>query len=456
MDITVVGTGYVGLTTGATLAFLGHDVTCVDIDSEKLARLEKGEMPFYEPYLNQLIQLAAERLNFSLDLTTTVKNSQVSFITVGTPPKADGSADLSAVAAVAKGIGKSLDMGQAHIVVNKSTVPIGAGNYVESLVREGYRQAHNKPQLEESFAVASNPEFLREGSAIYDSLYPDRIVLGTNNNSALHTLQELYKPLLEQTFTAPSILPRPSRIESVALVTTDITSAETIKYAANAFLATKISFINEVAGLAEYVGADITEVARGIGLDNRIGSQFLQAGIGWGGSCFGKDTSAMISSARDYQYTMPLLEATLCINARQRLTVISKLQEELKLLKGRKIGLLGLSFKPDTDDLRDSPALDVIQELHQRGAHIVVHDPVAMPHCQASYPDLPVQYADSIDDLAFEADALVLVTAWKDYRSIDWQHVADRMKAKIVIDGRNYLDANLMQEFGFRYKGIGL
>ncbi|UCH26330.1 MAG: UDP-glucose/GDP-mannose dehydrogenase family protein [Trueperaceae bacterium] len=455
--VTVVGTGYVGLTTGATLAFLGHEVTCVDIDEEKIALLKSGKAPIYEPHIEALMHESAGRLRFSTDLKNSIRDSQVSFITVGTPPKADGSADLSAVASVAKGIGQALCKDQRHVIINKSTVPVGAGNYVESLVLQGYRKTHNNGHGPEmgSFSVASNPEFLREGSAVTDSLYPDRIVLGSHEPWALEILHELYRPLLEQTFAPPAFAPRPAAVESVPLVTTDVVSAETLKYAANAFLATKISFINEVAGLCEAVGADVSEVARGIGLDDRIGHRFLQAGISWGGSCFGKDTQALISTGHEFNYAMPILEASVFVNERQRLSVIEKLQHELKILKGRTIGLMGLAFKPHTDDLRDSPALDIITELVKRGAHVRVHDPVAIPACRRSFPNLPVQYACDMNELAFEADALVLVTDWPEYRSVDWEALGEVMKRRIVIDGRNHLDTELLAEHRFTYRGTG-
>ena len=454
-SVAVIGTGYVGLTTGATLAYLGHHVHCVDIDEAKIAGLRSGKAPFYEPHIEALMALAAERLHFSCDLAAAIADAQVSFITVGTPSKADGSADLQYVAAVAKGIGQALREDQAHIIINKSTIPVGTGNYVESLVREGYRSAHDNRTAQGNFSIASNPEFLREGSAVYDSLYPDRVVLGSNQAEALNVLRELYKPLLEQTFPAPSMLPRPDAVEAVPLVTTDLISAETIKYAANAFLATKISFINEVAGLCEHVGADVSEVARGIGLDGRIGHRFLQAGIGWGGSCFGKDTQALINSGKEYSYSMPLLEASICINQRQRLAIIDKLQRELKLLKGRNISILGLAFKPQTDDLRDAPALDIIHALQQRGAHLRVHDPVAMPNCQRLYPTLDVRYAQEVQELAFEADAVILVTDWPEYRQLDWAHFAAQTRTPLLIDGRNFLDGDALQALGWHYVGVG-
>ena len=453
--IVIIGTGYVGLTTGATLAFLGHQVTCVDIDQYKLKNLQEGKTPFFEPFIEDLMRSAGVKLSFSNNLEKAIKNSEISFITVGTPSNEDGSVDLSAVAKVAKSIGGNLNKHQKHLIVNKSTVPIGSGNYVESLVCEGYRNKYDEKEDFGQLQIASNPEFLREGSAVSDSLYPDRIVIGSNNKLTLDFLKEFYRPLAKQTFTPPSFAPRPPGLEFVPLITTDLISAETIKYAANAFLATKISFINEVAGLAEYAGADIVEIAQAIGLDSRIGKQFLQAGIGWGGSCFGKDIKAMISSGQDYKYPMPLLEATIKVNNRQRFSVTNKLQQELKVLKGCVIGLLGLSFKPNTDDMRDAPVLYIIDQLFQRGVHLRVHDPVSMPACQKLFPDLPVKYVESIEELASDADALVLVTDWIEYRKADWATIFLAMKQKIIIDGRNHLDRQKLLELGFLYRGVG-
>jgi len=294
--VAIIGTGYVGLTTGVALAYLGHQVVGLDVDAEKIARLQRGEIPIYEPHLAELLQLAQANITFTTDYATAIAPAQVVFIAVGTPPLPDGNPDLTYVRQAAQGVG--LHLKQAFtVIVNKSTVPIGSGNWVETLIAEALK---TRPDAPVQFAVASNPEFLREGSALHDTLYPDRVVLGTQEPRALEILHTLYQPILEQTFTPPSFLPRPADVAAVPLITTDVTSAELIKYAANAFLALKISFINEMAQLAERVGADVTQIARGIGLDKRIGTQFLQAGIGWGGSCFGKDTAALIATARDY------------------------------------------------------------------------------------------------------------------------------------------------------------
>jgi UDPglucose 6-dehydrogenase len=338
--------------------------------------------------------------------------------------------------------------------VNKSTVPIGCGNWVEALVRESF-EARNGHRPKGRFSVASNPEFLREGSALRDSLYPDRVVLGADDPRALDCLYALYKPVLEQTFAAPAFLPRPEGLGAVPLITTDLASAELIKYAANAFLSLKVSFINEVAQLAEKVGADITQIGKGIGLDARIGHRFLEAGIGWGGSCFGKDTSALIATAREYGLTMPIVQAAREVNYRQRDRVVEKLLSELKILKGRTIGLLGLAFKPHTDDLRDAPALDIARKLIERGAKVRAHDPVAQARARREFPDLPICYADTLELLAFEADALLLVTEWPDYREAPWEEMAGVMRTPLIVDGRNFLDRARLEQSGFRYLGMG-
>ena len=375
MKTAIIGTGYVGLTTGVTLAFLGHEVFCLDVDAKKVEALKKGISPIYEPHLDELMKLAKSKLKFTTSASEALDQAEVIFIAVGTPSLADGNPNLSYLKSAAQSIGEHMTS-EYVVVVNKSTVPIGSGNWVESLVRDAYR-ASNKKQKSQ-FVVASNPEFLREGSALMDMLYADRVVVGADEPKGLEVLRRLYQPLLEQTFESPSFLPRPEGFKTVHFLTSDLQSAELIKYAANAFLALKISFINEISELSEKVGADIHHVARGIGLDSRIGNRFLQAGIGWGGSCFGKDTAALISTGKEYGLTMPITSAAREVNARQRARMIEILMKELKILKGRKIGILGLAFKPFTDDLRDAPAYEIAQKLVERGAKVVGFDPVAM------------------------------------------------------------------------------
>lgn len=462
VDICIVGAGYVGLVTSACLSYLGNHVIAVDSNTEKLQALKRGEMPFYEPGLDEFVKecVKSEFLQFSDKLEDAVKKSDIIFIAVGTPPLPSGEPDLSAVMAVARAIGRSLDNSKKRIIVNKSTVPVGSGNWVEMLVHQGVESVQTVPARSSradmpSFNVVSNPEFLREGSAISDSFFPDRIVVGSAEDNSVATMKKLFAPLINQTFDPPSGLTRPANFTKVPFVVTDLASAELIKYSANAFLAMKISFANEIAGLCEKVGADIRQVAPGIGLDNRIGKPFLNAGVGWGGSCFGKDINALINVAREYSYPTSLLEATLSVNERQRLCVIKKLQEELKIVKGRTIGLMGLSFKPNTDDLRDAPSLTLVRALTKMGAHVKVFDPVSIENCQRSYPDLEVSYCETVEDLAKDSDALVLVTEWQEFATADWKQLIKSMRWPLVIDGRNILPQDLLTECGAIYRGIG-
>jgi UDPglucose 6-dehydrogenase len=448
MNVSIIGTGYVGLTTGACLAFLGHKVTCIDTDEKKIALLRAGKTPIYEPFLTELLEDAKPNLQFCTQYAGAVHDADVIFIAVGTPPTADGSPDLRYLSEAARGIGQHY-AGDFTVVVNKSTVPIGSGNWVDALVRESYEQHHGR-KANGHFSVASNPEFLREGTALADSLFPDRVVVGSDNERALETLYSLYRPILDQTFAAPSYLPRPEQVGAVPLISTDLASAELIKYAANAFLALKISYINEIGQLAERVGADILQVAKGIGLDARIGMRFLQAGIGWGGSCFGKDTAALVSTATEYNLTMPIVAAAREINKRQRERVVEKLLGELKILKGRTVGLLGLAFKPNTDDLREAPAIDIARKLIERGCKVRVHDPVAMERFLEAHGGMGAVCCATPEEVAEEADALVLVTEWQEYRELDWEAVAGRMKSRIILDGRNALDRVRLARHGFR------
>jgi UDPglucose 6-dehydrogenase len=494
-----VGTGYVGLVTGTCLAYLGRSVVCVDIDERKIQMLREGKSPIYEPGLDQLIATGIQRgnLRFSTDLAAAVKESEIIFIAVGTPPLASGKADLSYVKTVAQSVGRALDCDRRRVVVNKSTVPIGSGNWVEMLVKEGlqenpiYRErlanmaaalsasqpatqsANASGNVSESpattgasrrlaglkpedvFLVASNPEFLREGAAITDTFYPDRIVIGATDAYAAERLRALYKPIVEQTFVPPASAPRAAGFTTVPVVTTDLASAEMIKYAANAFLATKISFANEIANICERVGADVQEVVRGFGLDSRIGPKFLNAGVGWGGSCFGKDVSAIIDIANEYNYEPELLRSTVSVNKRQRHVPVMKLQEVLKIIKGKTIGLLGLAFKPETDDLRDAPALEIARELLEMGARVKAYDPIANEVCAKQYPELKIEYASNAVSLAEDCDAVVIVTEWEEFRYLDLAKVGEVMNSKVMIDGRNVLDPAAVEAAGFKYRGIG-
>ena len=457
MRVTVIGTGYVGSVTGACLAYVGHHVTCVDTDEAKIDAWKRGEPPIYEPCLQELVGAAAERnhIEFSTELGPAVRSSDVIFIAVGTPPLADGSPNLAYLEAAGIGIGAAMDSSRFRVVVNKSTVPVGSGNLVETLVREGITDANPAGRNSIHFGVASNPEFLREGCAVADSLYPDRIVLGAFDERTLGMMLELYRPLVEQSFPPPAGVPRPAQLTRVPLVSTTLTSAEMIKYAANAFLAMKIGFANEIANICEHVGAEATEVMLGIGLDSRIGSKFLNAGVGWGGSCFGKDVQALLQTAGEYGCNSKLLQASLDVNAAQRQLVIQKLQEKLFILKGRTIGLLGLAFKPDTDDLRDAPALYIAERLQQIGARVKAYDPIAMDACRKLHPELKIRYCDSVQELAQDADALVVVTEWKESAALQLADLARLMAKPILVDGRNLYQPETAIAAGFDYTGIG-
>ena len=457
MRVTVIGTGYVGTVTGACLAYLGHRVTCVDTDAQKIAKLRRGEMPIFEPSLDELIRLAAASggIDFTTELALPAAESDVIFIAVGTPPLETGEANLCYLEAAARSIGGAMDDSKLRVVVNKSTVPVGSGNLVEALVREGIHDAHPGDLKRIQFGVASNPEFLREGSAIADSLYPDRIVLGAGEECTLQMLRELYQPLIAQSFAAPAFLPRPATVTQVPVVTTTLTSAEMIKYAANAFLAVKIGFANEVANICERVGAEAPEVMAGIGLDARIGSRFLNPGIGWGGSCFGKDIQSLLHTAREYGYQSRLLEAAMEVNRAQRQLVIQKLQEKLYILKGRTVALLGLAFKPETDDLRDAPSLQIAERLMQMGARVKAYDPIAIEACRMNHPGLRIQYCASAEEAAQDADALVLVTEWSEFSRLDLPGLAKSMARAILVDGRNLFDPEAARQAGFDYSGIG-
>jgi UDPglucose 6-dehydrogenase len=461
LRIGAVGCGYVGLVTGACLAHLGHRAVCVDRDERRIGALTEGRMPFYEPGLEELVgrSVREEGLSFSGSdgLARLVREADAVFIAVDTPEGDDGSADLSSVAEVARRIGRALAEPDAQprerplIVVNKSTVPVGSGDYVSMLIRDGMEEAGGVEEEAAKFLLASNPEFLREGSAIYDSLFPDRIVVGADSREALDTLRVLYEPVIEQSFPT-ELDPRPK--VAVPFVTTDLASAEMIKYASNAFLATKISFINEVASLCELVGADVSEVAYGIGLDGRIGSRFLSAGIGWGGSCFPKDVSALRAIAREYDYEPALLDATVAVNERQRKRVIAKLQRELHTLKGKRIALLGLSFKPNTDDLREAPSLAIARCLDSLGARVVGYDPVAGKAAARQLPPLKVVF-DPYEALR-GAHATVSVTEWEEIKTLDLSKAAALMEEpKVLVDGRNALDPREVRAAGIRYRGFG-
>ncbi len=459
MRVCVIGTGYVGLVTGVCLSRIGHHVICVDNNEEKVKLMKAGQSPIYEPELSELMHACAEsgRLEFTTDLAAGVQHGEILFIAVGTPALPTGDSDTRYVEAVARGIGTHLNGGY-KVIVNKSTVPIGSGDWVRMIVLDGIAERQKSlvtagggiEMLEKAadFDVVSNPEFLREGSAVYDTFNPDRIVLGSTGTRAIAMMQELYAPLVARKFADDPSKP------PVPVVVTDLSSAEMIKYAANAFLATKISFINEVANICDRVGADVTQVARGIGLDSRIGNKFLQAGIGWGGSCFPKDVSALIHTASDYGYDTELLNAAVNVNKRQKVIVIEKLQQALKILKGKTVGLLGLTFKPDTDDMRDAPSLIIIEQLNRLGAKVKAYDPI-VSQSGLSHGLSGVIIESNPEMLADGCDALVLVTDWQGFQKLDYYKMASLMTHPVIIDGRNFLDRQVLEEAGFRYCGIG-
>ena len=420
--IAVIGTGYVGLVTAAGFAELGSEVWCVDVDQNKIERLERGEIPIYEPGLAECLARHRDRLHFSTELAPALEHARLLFVAVGTPPTYSGDADLSAVHAVVAGMPRS----DHHALVMKSTVPVGTGAAIRRIFAA---------QGKSGFAYVSCPEFLKEGSALEDFLAPDRVVVGDNGDWAGDAVVDLYAPL-----DAP-------------LVRTDIASAEMIKLAANAFLATKISFINEIANVCEETGADVLEVARGMGLDQRIGTHFLKPGIGFGGSCFPKDVSALKQLAGNSGYHFQLLTAVIEVNELQKRRVIGKLQKHLGSLVGKKITLLGLAFKANTDDMREASSLVLAARLQADGAQVRAYDPVA--EHEARKLMVGVEFADSALGALTGADACILVTEWPEFRDIDWTAAADSMAGKLVIDGRNYVDAASVRDAGFVYEGIG-
>ncbi|MEA5488388.1 MULTISPECIES: UDP-glucose dehydrogenase family protein [Pseudanabaena] len=447
MRVCVIGTGYVGLVTGACLAYIGHDVICVDNNEEKVKLMKSGQSPIHEPGLPEVIaeSIRQGKIEFTTDIAAGVQHGEILFIAVGTPSLADGRSDMRYVEAVARSIGESLTEGY-RVIVNKSTVPIGSGDWVRMIVMDGMSGKSNIDQIQ--FDVVSNPEFLREGVAVFDTFNPDRIVVGSGSDRALKLMQELYQPIIDRSFAEDKTLP------PVPVVVTDLNSAEMIKYAANAFLATKISFVNEVANICDRVGADVKEVAKGIGLDSRIGSKFLQAGIGWGGSCFGKDVSALIYTAEDYGYSTEILKACVRVNELQRTLVVEKLQQALKILKGKTIGLLGMTFKPDTDDMRDAPALTLIDQLSRLGARVKAYDPlVSQSGLRQGFSNVIVE--TDLERLADGCDAVVLVTDWQEFLAIDYAKMLTLMAHPVIIDARNFLDGKELKALGYHYIGIG-
>ena len=428
-DIAIIGTGYVGLVTGTCFAELGHQVVCLDNDQSKIDRLGHGELPFFEPSLLEMVlrNQQAQRLSFSSDIHAGIQSAEIIFIAVGTPMGADGNADLGAVRAVAREIGRALN--GPKIVVSKSTVPVETGELISSIIKEHSAEKHQ-------VMVVSNPEFLREGSAVSDFMQPDRIVIGTSDAEAERAMRDLYASL-----DAP-------------FVVTDVRTSEMIKYAANAFLATKISFINEIANICELVGVDVKAVGRGIGFDHRIGTQFLNPGIGYGVSCFPKDVRALEQIAASRDYDAPLLRAVETVNRRQVPRTLEKLRSSLGSLEGRVIAMLGLAFKPNTDDLRDAPAVALINELRAAGASVRAHDPIAMTAARRLFAG-GVTFHDEVYDAMTGADAMVLATEWNEFKNIDFDKVSAQLRGSVVIDGRNVFDPQKVNAAGLDYYGVG-
>lgn len=437
MNIAIVGTGYVGLVTGACFADTGVNVTCVDVDEKKIAELKQGKMPIYEPGLDELVtkNYAAGRLHFTTSLEEVLNEQDIVFSAVGTPPDEDGSADLKYVLQVARTIGRNLN--KYVVVVTKSTVPVGTAVKIRDVINEELE----KRGVKIDFDVASNPEFLKEGSAIKDFMSPDRVVVGVDSERAKRLLTRLYKPFLLVNFR---------------VIFMDIPSAEMTKYAANSMLATRISFMNDIANLCEKVGADVNMVRDGIGSDARIGRRFLYAGCGYGGSCFPKDVKALVKTADDNGYSMEVLKAVERVNERQKALLFTKLQKAFGTtpLSGHTVTLWGLAFKPETDDMRESTALVMIHLLSEAGCNIRVYDPIAMDECKRRVGDL-VTYCRDMYDAVEGSEALLLLTEWKQFRLPDWQKVKDRMKRPLMIDGRNIFDAQEMTDMGFDYHCIG-
>ncbi|NDV89026.1 nucleotide sugar dehydrogenase [Aurantimonas aggregata] len=432
MKIVMVGAGYVGLVSGACFADFGHDVICVDRDESKLELLKLGKMPIYEPGLEALVErnVSQDRLRFSNDLASAVAGADVVFIAVGTPSRrGDGHADLSYVHGVAEEVGRALN--GFTVVVTKSTVPVGTGDAVERIIAEANPEAQ--------FAVVSNPEFLREGSAIEDFKRPDRVVIGTEDDRARAAMSELYRPL---------------SLNASPIFFTSRRTAELTKYAANAFLAMKITFINEIADLCEQLDADVQDVARGIGMDGRIGSKFLHAGPGYGGSCFPKDTLALVKTAQDAECPVRLIETTVSINEQRKRSMGRKIIKACGgSVRGKKIAIFGLTFKPNTDDMRDAPSISIIQALQDAGAHIAAYDPVGMESAGGLLTD--VAFADGIYEAAEDADAVAIVTEWDEFRSLDLQRLKSLMKTPIMVDLRNIYNSDEVIRGGFSYVGVG-
>ncbi len=430
MKIAVVGTGYVGLVTGTCLAETGNTVTCVDIDEKKVEMMKNGKVPIYEPHLDVLFErnIKHDRLHFTTDLAEAIKDAKIIFLALPTPPGEDGSADLSYVLSAAKDIAKLLT--EYTVIVDKSTVPVGTADKVTAVI---------KHETDIEFDVVSNPEFLREGFAVDDFLKPDRVVIGTSSEKARDIMEELYKPYVRQ---------------GNPIIFMDEKSAELTKYAANSFLATKITFMNEVANFCELVGADVDQVRIGIGADSRIGKRFLFPGIGYGGSCFPKDVQALVKSGNENDFEFRLLNAVMDINEKQKKVILPKMKNRFGSLDGKKIALWGLSFKPDTDDIREAPALQLIDNLLSEGASVTAYDPEAMDNVRNLIGD-KITYGDNEYDVLEDADCLLIATEWSEFRTPDFERMKELLSGRIIFDGRNLYDIDHMEKEGFEYYSIG-
>jgi len=428
MKIAVIGTGYVGLVTGACLSDLGNDVVCVDIDPAKINKLASGVATIYEPGLDEILKknIRKARISFTTDIVKAIRASEVIFIAVGTPPDSKGKADLSAVRLVAKSIGENLN--GYKVVINKSTVPVGSGDMVRSIIAENLREKH-------PFDVVSNPEFLREGSAIEDFMHPERIVIGADDRESVQKIRQIYEPL-----EAP-------------IVVTDVKSAEIIKYASNAFLAVKISFINEIANFCELVDASVEAVSRGMGLDNRIGKQFLKAGIGYGGSCFPKDTLALYEKGREAGYEFRIVKAAIDVNEDKRQRFLEKILKALQKNGGSRVAVWGLAFKPNTDDMREAPSIAVIKGLLARGVSVAAYDPVSMEEAKKVFGDT-ISYGQA-EEIIKGADALVILTDWNEFKQVDFELIKTSLNKPVVVDGRNIYNPQEMKDLGFKYYSVG-
>ncbi|MBQ4360096.1 MAG: UDP-glucose/GDP-mannose dehydrogenase family protein [Proteobacteria bacterium] len=450
MHVVTIGTGYVGINTAAALAYIGHSVWGVDVDAHKIALLKGRKAPISEAGLDDLLSLPLD-LRFTTALSECIQEADVIFIAVGTPSLPNGEANLAYVMSAAEDIGQTLRPGHDVTIVVKSTVPVGVNEMLERKIRDLVKENGGNVDY---LHFASNPEFLREGTALFDTFYPDRFVIGTRDDVAFNTLHSLFEPIIAQKFEMPAFIEAPAKRPETQCLRTDQISAEMIKYASNVFLALKISYANEIAGLVEKLGGNMADISRGMGMDKRIAPYFLQSGLGWGGSCFPKDSLALLSMAKDYDYEMPIVQAAVDVNERQKARLVQKVLSKLHTLSGKRIALFGLTFKPRTDDVRNSPAVDIARELMRRGAIVVAHDPEGLALARVIYKDDGFIFCDEPEKSADGADALIIATEWPFYRTVDWARIHNLMRAPILFDARNLLRENKDLVSGFDYTGL--